>query len=146
MVRRGYRVSYVTSPQFESKVAALGAEVTCCPELELAEVIKSIGLIEADKQNDGEEQHPRQLFDLATGILAKVRPFYQENRPDLLLYDGYALAGQILAREINVPAIKMDVTFAADRKLFHEQIPDEEYRRDALEMGRRIDNFFPNMD
>jgi MGT family glycosyltransferase len=51
-------------------------------------------------------------FSDATELLSQVENFYQENVPDLVLYDRYYFAGRILTKLLDVPAVQMTSHFA----------------------------------
>jgi MGT family glycosyltransferase len=52
------------------------------------------------------------FFIDASELVPQVETFYQENVPDLILYDRYYIAGRILAKRLGVPAVQMSAHFA----------------------------------
>lgn len=89
LVRRGYRVTYVTSGLFASRVIDLGADVILCP-------------LYIDPNGNNRFLN---LFTLAARTLSEVTPFYEKNIPDLILYDRAFLAGRVLSTKWSIPAI-----------------------------------------
>jgi MGT family glycosyltransferase len=139
LVRRGYRVTYVTSEAFSSRVGALGAEVLSCRSYDHA----------ASDRVKSPEHNPKLLAanmngvcELAVRTLAEITPFYERNRPDLIIYDLVAFAGRILANRWKIPAIQVSPQYAFDREHFDRQIQEIEFREWVLEQGRSADRFF----
>lgn len=134
MVRRGYRVTYATSDRFASQIASLGAEV-----VHSSPFITPFSRTEANETLDDQG-----VIGLADRMLAEITPFYENNRPDLVIYDFMALAGRILARRGRIRAIQTCPTFARDKshksKLF-EEITDADARREMLEYFGKVDQF-----
>lgn len=130
LVRRGYRVTYVTSDLFESRISSSGAEVILCSRHPVRVTDGSL-----------DESEDKAFFHLAVATLQRVRPFYRENKPDLIVYDWLALAGRILAEELNIPAIQMSVSFAQDRRFHGEQLKDPGFRQHELENSQLFDRF-----
>lgn len=133
LVRRGYRVSYVTSDRFASRVADLGAEVVSCADVPTY-------IPPAMRENDKGNYQDR-ISRLADCTLEGITPFYERNRPSLIVYDLAALAGQILVRKWNIPAIQSSPAFAHDKTSHHKQLPDREYRKVLLDHSKRLDIF-----
>jgi MGT family glycosyltransferase len=129
LLRRGHRVSYVTSDKFKSRVARLGVELLSCPEF-----TTSPGFI-AQKSADT-------VFRLAERTLETMMPLYERDRPDLIVYDIAAFAGRILANKLNVPAIQTSSSFAHNRENWEQQVRDPEFRRELVESSNRVDQFF----
>lgn len=105
LVRRGYRVTYVTSERFATEAAALGAEILRGPRLD-----------SPFNQDDSdvmpiEQQYVRSLSDLAARTYTRLLPFYERNRPDLILYDLVAFAGVMIADKVGAPAIRISNQF-----------------------------------
>ena len=123
LVRRGFRVTYATSHKFASRVAELGAEVVSCPEFRVGSL------------SETEE------FDRVICELEEITPFYERNRPDLLVYDFMSLAGRILANRWDVPAIQTSPTFALDKDNLSHQVKDPELRKVILDWSKQINLF-----
>ena len=130
LVRRGFRVSYVTSERFRSAAAALGAEFVPCPSFPTS-----------DEQPGRYHNHERVLVDLAERALPQVRAFYKANRPALVIYDLLSLAGRIVAHELGVAAIQTSSALALDKELIESQLPARELREEILDDARDTDAF-----
>jgi MGT family glycosyltransferase len=105
LIRRGHRVTYVTSERFAVDVAALGAEVLRCPRIDSP----------FDQDDDAalpiEHQYVRDLASLAARTFALTWPFYAKDRPDLVIYDAAAFAGMLVADKSGTTAIRMSNQF-----------------------------------
>src|SRR6266404_4864770 len=104
LVRRGYRVSYVTTDRFASTVSELGAECIRCPALR------------ESPNTDGKSSTANPLVTLTAETLSRVTPFYQQNKPDLVIHDCGGFAGRILARKLEVPTIQVSSDFLMNRR------------------------------
>ena len=131
LIRRGHRVSYVTSNKFESRVGRLGAEFVRSPEFLPKEPLEL-----ADK-----DRLEWPVCRLAVRTLAQIVPLYERDRPDLIIYDFMALAGRVLAHKLNIPAVRTSPTFALCRQNWEQQVKDPEYRRVAIEASSLADRF-----
>jgi len=104
LVRRGFRVTYVTSDRFSGEVAELGAEVIRCPLYKPTST---------DTALLGKECYEE--ISLSAHTLLHVTPFYQTNKPDLIIYDHVSYAGLILSMKWDIPAIETDADLAFER-------------------------------
>jgi len=95
MVRRGYRVTYVTSDRFAAQVSNLGAEVVRCSAFKFFEEIEG---------HKGDSRPAMVVY--AEKMLAEITEFYENSRPDLIIYDYMAFSGRILAQRWNIRAIQ----------------------------------------
>ena len=136
LVRRGYRVTYVTSQRFTSKISNLGAEVLLCPILEFP--------FNQNEQRDlpVENQYATSFTDLASRTLRLVSPFYEKNIPTMFLYDTLAFAGRVLAQRLRIPAISMTPQLAFSRDNLAEPLVPSEWRDYMLAHSRKSDGFF----
>ena len=128
LVRRGFRVTYVTSERFAATVSDLGAEFVRCPPFSNP----------FDRVTGIEESHEHPAIPLATRTLSDVMPFYATNRPDLIVYDFVCLAGRILAEKWNIPAIQTSPAFALDPLHLDQQPKGLEFREAVLTAGRAM--------
>src|ERR1700689_579247 len=77
LVRRGHRVTYVTSEAFASRITALGAEVVACrsyahaPQGRLKSIVNNPKML--DSNMDG-------VCELSVRTISEVTPFYERNR------------------------------------------------------------------
>lgn len=114
LVRRGYRVSYVTKERFESELSGLGAQViryrSSCTAAERAAV--------------GDAQPPEAVYASTVQLVQDVTPFYEENRPDLIIHDTVSLAGVILAKKWGISTIQVSCDFRMDRQSPSREAPE----------------------
>ena len=129
LVRRGFRVTYVTAKLFGSRVAALGAEVVYCP-LYLDIVAKA-----------QKSELPRVFCQLATEALTAVTEFYENDKPDLIICDFVSFAGRILANRWKIPLIQTSPHFAFSREYLDRQMTDSAFRREILHYSAQADRF-----
>lgn len=125
LVRRGHRVTYTTANRFELRVAASGAEVVLSPDM-------------TDFEDDVRDSA---LCNLASHTFRRVAPFYNKNRPDLIVCDFAAFAGRILASRWRIPAIQMSPHFAYDYQHLSDQIRHPELRELAIRRCGLADEF-----
>src|ERR1044072_5271555 len=96
LVRRGYRVTYATSENFAKRLSEIGAEVIVGPHYNVQQQWES----PADPRKP--DEHP--FCRIALRMLAQCERFYENDRPDLVIYDILAFAGRILAHRWGIPA------------------------------------------
>lgn len=127
LVRRGHRVTYAVSEAYSSRVEAIGAEV----------VKYRFGAVTTKVLEEDRNSYCR----IAINTIAAVTPRYEAQRPNLLIYDFVSLAGPILAKTWNVPAVRVNGCYAFTKPLFERQIRDDDFRQKILEASGRADEF-----
>lgn len=127
LVRRGHRVTYATSDVFASRIAATGAEVVPLPRV--------------PPPSDLDAGYAHTVTQHALDSIEAITPFYERHRPALIVYDYIALAGRVLAKKWNIPAIQTSPTFLHDRKAHSKQLLDPDFRELALQYSRTLDTF-----
>lgn len=139
LVRRGHRVTCVTSEQFSSHIRDLGAE---------AVIIKHRGLPRSEP-TPCFAVHPRiivpywdALCPMNIRILEETRALYDADRPDVIIYDLVTFAGRILAHRWNIPAIQISPHCALDRETITSQVGNADLREHLLEQGDKAARFF----
>ncbi|MFJ9773244.1 macrolide family glycosyltransferase [Kitasatospora sp. NPDC101157] len=95
LVSRGHRVSYVNDPSFAERIEATGARFV--PHETGLSVLK--GAVQP-----GTNVHSM-IFDEAQVMLPLMREVFEDDRPDLVLYDFMAYAGRVLADSWGVPSM-----------------------------------------
>ncbi|MFD8706526.1 macrolide family glycosyltransferase [Kitasatospora sp. NPDC059648] len=95
LVSRGHRVSYVNDPSFAEQIEATGARLV--PHETGLPVLK--GAVQP-----GVNVHSM-IFDEAQVMLPLMRKAFEDDRPDLVLYDFMAYAGRVLADSWGVPSM-----------------------------------------
>ncbi|MCZ4125421.1 macrolide family glycosyltransferase [Streptomyces sp. H39-S7] len=104
LVRRGHRVSYATNEEFAPRVAAAGATpVVCATSLPSARRGEKFPLDDPIAMSD--------LFlEESISALPGQLAAFEDDRPDLILYDYAAFGAQILAQRWGVPAVRTSPT------------------------------------
>ncbi|MGP3976707.1 macrolide family glycosyltransferase [Streptomyces sp. 8N114] len=104
LVARGHRVTYANDPAVAEDVASTGAEL----------VPYTSGLPVADNNWPDDPIAAMEIFlDDAIAVLPRLRAAYDQDRPDLYLYDIGALAARALAEEQGRPIMQLSPTFVA---------------------------------
>lgn len=135
LIRRGYRVSYVTSGRFAPEFSRYGAEVLHIPRFEHPfdqQVDESLPI---------EQQYSTDFFNLASRTLTLASTFYDKHRPDLILYDAYAFAGLVIANRLGVPAIRITPQLAFDDENLKLPLFPAPYAEFLQQFKRRILEF-----
>ena len=108
LVRRGHRISYVTTSQFAGEVSAAGA--TLVP---YRSEFETFHVPEAAKQADAETQLHLVYVRENVAILRAAEEGLRDDVPDLVAYEVMPfLAGRLLARGWNRPALRQYGGFA----------------------------------
>ena len=131
LVRRGYRVTYVTSSKFFSRVSATGAQVV--------EIPLFTPVFQHDPRWTQRFQHP--FCRSAIKALEITTARYADDKPNLILYDMIAFAGRILSATWNIPAIQISPTFALRRETLEQQFRNADWRREVVELADHADRF-----
>ncbi|WP_410658772.1 macrolide family glycosyltransferase [Amycolatopsis sp. lyj-112] len=105
LVARGHRVSYVVGEPLTGLVEPTGAEVVPHPS------ILPLGDQSAWPEDAGSQM--RVFLDEGLQAMPVLTEFYDDNRPDLLLYDIGGLPAPILGRRYDVPAVQLSPTYVA---------------------------------
>ena len=110
LIHRGYRVSYAVKKLFESKISGIGAEAHIYQPLEnklkLFQEMKEGGSFHAPMSPAAIDRILKFQQEETEDTLAKVMRLYEENRPDLIVYDCANPAGRLLGRHLDIPAIE----------------------------------------
>ena len=104
LVRRGHRVTYANDPSFAEAVAATGAELK-----PYASTLPPAG-------THGELDPIDQLtmfLDDGIAMLPQLRAAYDDDRPDLFLYDIAGAPARLLGEQWGIPAVQLSPTFVA---------------------------------
>ncbi|WP_410615810.1 macrolide family glycosyltransferase [Amycolatopsis sp. lyj-109] len=105
LVRRGHRVSYVVGAPLASLVAPTGAEVVEHPTI--------FPLGEAAVWPDEPAEAMRVFLDEAIAIHPLLTARFDDDRPDLVLYDIGGLGAPLLGLRYGVPAVQLSPTLVA---------------------------------
>jgi MGT family glycosyltransferase len=115
LTSRGYRVTYPTLDRFAEQIRQTGAEPVVIKIPELTNVEK---ILQYPAPQDPKFWHILtsifwpSFLSSAARILAETETFYDENVPDLVLYDWFSFSGRILAKRLHCPAIQHWAHFA----------------------------------
>ncbi|MFI5609488.1 macrolide family glycosyltransferase [Amycolatopsis sp. NPDC051903] len=105
LVRRGHRVSYVVGSPLASLVEPTGAEVVTHPTI--------LPLGEAGVWPDDPADAMRVFLDEAIAVHPVLLDAFDNDRPDLVLYDIGGLGAPLLASRYGVPAVQLSPTLVA---------------------------------
>jgi MGT family glycosyltransferase len=144
LIRRGYRVTFVTDEANQLLVRQAGAEplIFTPVEFKSTEDLSDIHTWHATDPRwwnmYGSSVYPWLLAN-ARVVLQRSGSFYSDNRPDVFLYDSIAYAGRILAGLSGVPAIQTSPHFAPPRRglYWHEGVGCN---------PQPLSNFAPSLD
>lgn len=111
LVRRGHRVTVATIEPVAKLVISAGAEpvIVETDSYSMPTAVAAIRRLSINDPKRWEEFahiHSRWLLNSAALSARKLDKFYQENRPDLVIYEFSAYAGRILAKRLHSPAIQ----------------------------------------
>ncbi|QJC88206.1 glycosyltransferase [Bacillus inaquosorum] len=111
LCERGHRVTYATTEEFVPAVQQAGGE---------AFVYHSSLTIDPKKIKEMMEKNETTLSLLkeSFSILPQLEDLYQDDRPDLILYDFIALSGKLLADKLHVPVIKLCSSYAQNESFW----------------------------
>lgn len=112
LVSRGHRVTYATTERYAAKVRETGATAIEFKEPEIRNAEKIAQLSSSDDWRPWLSVVGPISIATAAVTAAESEGFYAENPPDLILYDWFAFAGRILAKQLGCPAIQMHTHFA----------------------------------
>lgn len=114
LAARGHRVTYANDPSYAATVEAAGAEV---------KPYRST-LVNGNDGSDGDTIDQLTLFlDDAVAMLPQLREAYDNDRPDLFLYDIAGAPARLLAGEWGIPAVQLSPTFVAWEGYEEEMAP-----------------------
>ncbi|MCY9010833.1 UDP-glucosyltransferase [Bacillus inaquosorum] len=111
LCERGHRVTYATTEEFAPAVQQAGGE---------AFVYHSSLTIDPKEIKEMMEKNETtlSLLEESFSILPQLEDLYQDDRPDLILYDFIALSGKLLADKLHVPVIKLCSSYAQNESFW----------------------------
>jgi MGT family glycosyltransferase len=115
LVSRGHRVTYPINEGLAARVRDAGAQAVEFTVPEFRSTQNPIhGLTPEGSEDWGSFSSTVTPWVLATAAatVTQVRGFYATNPPDLILYDWFAFAGRILAKQLERPAAQVHGHFA----------------------------------
>ncbi|HWS35485.1 MAG TPA: macrolide family glycosyltransferase [Actinoplanes sp.] len=103
LVARGHRVTYANDPSWRDQIQATGAEFRGYHST-------------LPKGNDWEGDpidHLTLFLDDAIAMLPQLRELFQNDRPDIFLYDIAGAPARLLAEQWSIPSMQLSPTFVA---------------------------------
>jgi MGT family glycosyltransferase len=105
LVARGHRVTYANDPAWAETVGGAGAELV---------PYESTLPFHREDSWDGDAIEALRLFlDDAIAMLPQLRAAYENDRPDLFLYDIAGAPARILGAQWEIPAVQLSPTYVA---------------------------------
>lgn len=134
LVRRGHRVSYVTSQRHAEEVARLGAKVVLCPRLEYPR--NQVG---ADDSVPMEQQYATGVRDLAARSFRAAKAVFDADKPDLIVFDTHSLAAVLMAERFRVPSVRITSHLRVDeQETFSRKIVGEFFSEHGVQNARAL--------
>jgi MGT family glycosyltransferase len=133
MVRRGYRVTYLTSSAFSQAISELGAEVVPCPAFEIGSGPPNF------------DSMLNRILGLTERTLEVVEAFFRSNKPNLIMYDFMSFAGRVLAQRFGIPAVQISPTFFVYRNTCWKDVTDPNAESDVQRRSARTDEFLKKL-
>jgi MGT family glycosyltransferase len=115
LASRGHRVTVPTNERFAARVREAGATAI---EFKVPEIRYAEKIIQDQPADDPGCWRAftavicPMFITTAAVAVAELEGFYAANPPDLILYDWFAFAGRILARQLGCPATQVHAHFA----------------------------------
>lgn len=108
LVERGHEVTVFNEASFGPLIATTGAKfVAYPPVIHLEDFSRTL--------KDGNMLAWIEMILSATGpLVSAVDPILRANRPDLLVFDGVAVWGEMLASKLKLPSLSISTTFMSD--------------------------------
>jgi MGT family glycosyltransferase len=152
LANRGYRVSCPAIPRYASSVQASGAEVVVFTELPVDDALRAENearsrLVTSDpsrlETSDLEWSH---MTRGTRYFLSQVAEFYDQDPPDLILYNRYVVAGRILASRYQSVAVQFSPHFAypGRTRLWREGVCENP--EELVAYGRQLDSLLASHD
>ena len=144
LVAAGHRVTYANDESMREIIEATGAEfapyVSTLPSL-----VPSPDGAEPEKSWDGDLIDQLTIFqDDYESMLPQLRRIYEDDRPDLFLYDIAGIPARILAQQWGVPIIQLSPTYVAwdgyeaDAAPMYDEIRSDPRGADLLDRETRF--------
>ena len=111
LIRRGWRVSYVTTERFSGHVQKLGAEFIRCPSYR-----EFMGV--SPEESIGKE-HAN-----TAATLSAVSEYYEANRPTVVIHDTVSYAGRVVAKLWDIPSVQVSCDFRMNKGYPSRHAPD----------------------
>ncbi|MFS0662805.1 macrolide family glycosyltransferase [Bacillus mojavensis] len=105
LCEKGHRVTYATTEEFAASVQQAGAEALIYHTSLNIDPKQIREMIEKNET-------PISILKESLSILPQLEDLYQNDHPDLIIYDFIALAGKLFADKLHIPVIKLCSSYA----------------------------------
>lgn len=105
LCEKGHRVTYATTEEFAPAVKQAGASPLLYQTTINVEPERIKEMVEKNET-------PISILKESLEILPQLEELYQNDQPDLIVYDFIAFAGKLFADKLNVPAIRLCSSYA----------------------------------
>jgi len=147
LVKRGHRVTFPTGDEYEARVRKTGATPILIRSVKASDTLGLTGIFDRMQIDDpnwwpacASVLYPWFMLSAAATVV-QLRNVYDQDPPDLILYDRLAFAGRIIGRRLNVPLIQIYPHFAYyQRSLFREKGVSEN-PEPMLALAKLLDTF-----
>ncbi|MBT2542112.1 UDP-glucosyltransferase [Streptomyces sp. ISL-44] len=141
LVKRGHRVTCTATEHFAPAIEAIGAEVVP-HESVFGEFYRSPYTEEA---NAGEGMR---CLDDSTGLVEQVGPFYEKNRPDVIVHDFMAWGARFYGAKHDIPLVRLYPTYGANEHFsIQEKFPLATYEDpQVMEMIGKLAGLLPEFN
>lgn len=118
MVRRGYRLTCPTNERFSRTVRGADLEAVMLTDTPVDEALRNENARRLRAPVDDFSRLETTPLEWAylrksnNDLLRQIDAFYADNLPDVILYNRYSIAGRIVARRLQCPAIQLSPHFA----------------------------------
>ncbi|MGA5817194.1 macrolide family glycosyltransferase [Kitasatospora sp. NPDC094028] len=140
LARRGHRVSYAVTAHFRCAVEAAGAEPVLYTSVfgdhythpYTPEALPAEGL---------------RLLDEAVETLKRFEEVYENDRPDVILYDQMAWAARFLGAKWNIPTVRLHPSYGSNEafSIRSRFPPAPEAAPEVIELTGRLADFLPTV-
>ncbi|ATH91527.1 UDP-glucosyltransferase [Bacillus glycinifermentans] len=109
LVERGYRVTYPVTEEFTTAIEETGAKPL---QYRSTLNIDPRQIREVMKNKETAQQMPEMFKKEVDEVLPQLEAFYENDRPDLVIFDFMAMTGKIMAEKFGVKAVRLCSTYA----------------------------------
>lgn len=148
LIKRGHRVTSATTSQYAHTIRSVGAEPRVIGKTSPPEDPAHGPGTHAGSSGEGDssrwEISPQARFhfiESARRLLPELEQLYEGDVPDVILYDRFLVAGRILAKRLDVPAVQISAHFASCRNSLLRKDGMFCNPEPVVELGRALDDF-----
>lgn len=149
LVKRGYRITFPTCDYYARQLGSIGAvpvvykNTAADPQVEQWWA-SALSVLRSDDPRWF--QVPDVFYDYllksTTDVISQIETFYDNHRPDLILYDRASLPSRIMAQRLSVPTAQVAPHFAYLGKTLFWDNGTGRNLEGMQEYADRIDNFY----